>query len=100
MFLFFNIDTVTVDDNRNSVIETLLFIGNSKILHVQEPPSSEQKVVGERLSHQNGDIRRSTEKLANGHEVAPSRSTNLSSFPSAVCVNVNGALYKCQSILR
>lgn len=43
----------------------------SKILHVQEPPSSEQKVVGERLSHQNGDIRRSTEKLANGHEVAP-----------------------------
>lgn len=43
----------------------------SKILHVQEPPSSEQKVVGERLSHQNGDIPRSTEKLANGHEVAP-----------------------------
>lgn len=43
----------------------------SKILHVQEPPSSEQKVVGERLSHQNGNVRHSTEKLANGHEVAP-----------------------------
>uniref|UniRef100_A0A3Q1FFD0 Solute carrier family 43 member 1a n=1 Tax=Acanthochromis polyacanthus TaxID=80966 RepID=A0A3Q1FFD0_9TELE len=35
----------------------------SKILTLQELPSSDQKGVGERLSQKNGDIRHSTEKL-------------------------------------
>ncbi|XP_029020359.1 solute carrier family 43 member 1a [Betta splendens] len=42
----------------------------SKILTLQELPSSEQKVVGERLSQKNGDVRTSIEKLPNGHEAA------------------------------
>uniref|UniRef100_A0A8C6KTQ8 Solute carrier family 43 member 1a n=1 Tax=Nothobranchius furzeri TaxID=105023 RepID=A0A8C6KTQ8_NOTFU len=40
----------------------------SKILTLQEVPSSDQKAVGERLSHQNGDVQHSTEKLPNGSE--------------------------------
>ncbi|XP_070693119.1 solute carrier family 43 member 1a [Pempheris klunzingeri] len=43
----------------------------SKILTLQELPSSDQKAVGERLSQKNGDIRHSTEKLPNGPEAAP-----------------------------
>ena len=46
---------------------------NSKILSLED--SSDQKAVGERLSQKNGDIRHSTEKLPNGHDVAPSEST-------------------------
>nr|XP_046262198.1 solute carrier family 43 member 1a isoform X2 [Scatophagus argus] len=42
----------------------------SKILTLEELPSSEQKAVAERLSQKNGDIRHSTEKLPNGHDVA------------------------------
>ncbi|KAL7395339.1 hypothetical protein ABVT39_014705 [Epinephelus coioides] len=43
----------------------------SKILTLNEVPSSEQKVVGERLSQKNGDIKHSTEKLPNGPDAAP-----------------------------
>uniref|UniRef100_A0A4W6CY75 Solute carrier family 43 member 1a n=1 Tax=Lates calcarifer TaxID=8187 RepID=A0A4W6CY75_LATCA len=43
----------------------------SKILTLKELPSSDQKIVGERLSQKNGDVRRSTEKLPNGPEAAP-----------------------------
>ncbi|CAG5990614.1 unnamed protein product [Menidia menidia] len=43
----------------------------SKILTLQELPSSEQKTVGERLGQKNGDIRHSTEKLPNGPDTAP-----------------------------
>ncbi|XP_033489532.1 solute carrier family 43 member 1a [Epinephelus lanceolatus] len=43
----------------------------SKILTLTEVPSSEQKVVGERLSQKNGDIKHSTEKLPNGPDAAP-----------------------------
>ncbi|XP_070769304.1 solute carrier family 43 member 1a [Enoplosus armatus] len=42
----------------------------SKILTLQELPSSDQKAVGERLSQKNGDVRHSTEKLPNGHDAA------------------------------
>lgn len=38
----------------------------SKILTMQELPSTDQKGVGERLSQKNGDIRHSTEKLPGG----------------------------------
>ncbi|XP_033993523.1 LOW QUALITY PROTEIN: solute carrier family 43 member 1a [Trematomus bernacchii] len=38
----------------------------SKILTLQETPSPDQKIVAERLSEKNGDIRHSTEKLPNG----------------------------------
>ncbi|KAM7417613.1 hypothetical protein PAMA_017310 [Pampus argenteus] len=44
----------------------------SKILTLQELPSSDQKTVGERLSQKNGDIQHSTEKLPNGSDPAPS----------------------------
>lgn len=43
----------------------------SKILTLQDLPLSDQKTVAERLSHKNGDIRHSTEKLPNGPEAAP-----------------------------
>ncbi|XP_051274831.1 solute carrier family 43 member 1a isoform X2 [Dicentrarchus labrax] len=43
----------------------------SKILTQQELPSSDLKVVGERLSQKNGDIQHSTEKLPN--DAAPFR---------------------------
>ncbi|XP_059202560.1 solute carrier family 43 member 1a [Centropristis striata] len=43
----------------------------SKILTRQELPTSDEKVVGERLSQKNGDIRHSTEKLPNGSDAAP-----------------------------
>ncbi|XP_030595379.1 solute carrier family 43 member 1a [Archocentrus centrarchus] len=43
----------------------------SKILTNQEPPSSDQKVAGERLSQQNGDVQRSTERLPNGPDATP-----------------------------
>ncbi|XP_041800169.1 solute carrier family 43 member 1a isoform X2 [Chelmon rostratus] len=42
----------------------------SKILTLQELPLSDQKIVGERLSHKNGDVRHSTEKLPNGPDTA------------------------------
>ncbi|XP_061756070.1 solute carrier family 43 member 1a [Nerophis ophidion] len=42
----------------------------SKILTLQEVPSSDQKVVGERLKEKNGDLQHSTEKLPNGGKVA------------------------------
>ncbi|KAK5864770.1 hypothetical protein PBY51_015983 [Eleginops maclovinus] len=38
----------------------------SKILTLQETPSSDQKGVAEKLSEKNGDVRHSTEKLPNG----------------------------------
>ncbi|KAM9357447.1 solute carrier family 43 member 1a [Symphorus nematophorus] len=53
----------------------------SKILTLEEVPSSEQKAVGERLSQKNGDIQHSTEKLPNGPDAAP---TTLSPFSDAV----------------
>ncbi|KAA8588888.1 hypothetical protein FQN60_010233 [Etheostoma spectabile] len=43
----------------------------SKILTLQEPPSSDQKAVGERLSQKNGDIRHSTENLSSTSDAAP-----------------------------
>ncbi|XP_045887399.1 solute carrier family 43 member 1a [Micropterus dolomieu] len=43
----------------------------SKILTLQELPSSDQKVVGKRLSQKNGDVRHSTEKLPNGTDAEP-----------------------------
>ncbi|XP_042275844.1 solute carrier family 43 member 1a [Thunnus albacares] len=43
----------------------------SKILTMQELPSTDQKAVGERLSQKNGDVRHSTEKLPNGSDAAP-----------------------------
>nr|XP_057918927.1 solute carrier family 43 member 1a [Doryrhamphus excisus] len=42
----------------------------SKILTLQELPSSDQKSAGERLREQNGDLQHSTEKLPNGGDVA------------------------------
>ncbi|XP_037531194.1 solute carrier family 43 member 1a [Nematolebias whitei] len=42
----------------------------SKILTLQEAPSSEQKAAEESLSQKNGDVQRSTEKLPNGPEAA------------------------------
>ncbi|XP_069550665.1 solute carrier family 43 member 1a [Brachyistius frenatus] len=43
----------------------------SKILTLQELPPSDQKDVGERMSHKNGDVQHSTEMLPNGAEAAP-----------------------------
>ncbi|XP_041847212.1 solute carrier family 43 member 1a isoform X2 [Melanotaenia boesemani] len=43
----------------------------SKILTMQELPSSDQKIAGETLAQKNGDVRRSTEKLPNGPDPAP-----------------------------
>ncbi|XP_031158967.1 solute carrier family 43 member 1a isoform X2 [Sander lucioperca] len=43
----------------------------SKILTLQELPSSDQKAVGERLSQKNGDIQHSTEKLSSESDAAP-----------------------------
>ncbi|XP_034546040.1 solute carrier family 43 member 1a isoform X2 [Notolabrus celidotus] len=43
----------------------------SKILTLQELPSSDQKGASERLSEKNGDIRHSTEKIPNGTDAAP-----------------------------
>uniref|UniRef100_UPI0037E8F969 solute carrier family 43 member 1a n=1 Tax=Semicossyphus pulcher TaxID=241346 RepID=UPI0037E8F969 len=42
----------------------------SKILTMQELPSSDQKGVAEKLSEKNGDVRHSTEKLPNGTDAA------------------------------
>lgn len=53
-----------------------LCVFNSKILTLQELPSSDQNTVGERLSQKNGDIRHSTEKLPNGPDAASSKLTN------------------------
>ncbi|XP_072251761.1 solute carrier family 43 member 1a [Leuresthes tenuis] len=47
----------------------------SKILTLQELPSSDQKSVGERLGQKNGDARHSTEKLPNGPDAAPNAVT-------------------------
>uniref|UniRef100_A0A8C9WS74 Solute carrier family 43 member 1a n=1 Tax=Sander lucioperca TaxID=283035 RepID=A0A8C9WS74_SANLU len=44
---------------------------DSKILTLQELPSSDQKAVGERLSQKNGDIQHSTEKLSSESDAAP-----------------------------
>lgn len=52
-----------------------LCVYNSKILTRKEPPSSDGKTVVERLSEKNGDIQHSAEKLPNGSEPAPSKST-------------------------
>lgn len=60
----------------HSNLNVCLCVHNSKILTLKELPSSDQKIVGERLSQKNGDVRRSTEKLPNGPEAAPSKSTN------------------------
>lgn len=53
-----------------------LCVFNSKILTLQELPSSDQKTVGERLNQKNGDIQHSTEKLPNGPDAASSKLTN------------------------
>ncbi|XP_077588591.1 solute carrier family 43 member 1a [Stigmatopora nigra] len=41
----------------------------SKILTLQEVPSSDQKIVREQLTEKNGDVQHSTEKLSNGGDV-------------------------------
>ncbi|XP_034738652.1 solute carrier family 43 member 1a isoform X2 [Etheostoma cragini] len=43
----------------------------SKILTLQEPPSSDQKAVAKGLSQKNGDIRHSTENLSSNSDAAP-----------------------------
>lgn len=43
----------------------------SKILTMQEVPSSEQTALGQRLSQKNGDVRNSEEKLPNGPDATP-----------------------------
>lgn len=60
----------------SSCVCVCVSIYNSKILTLQELPVSDEKAAGERLSHKNGDARHSTEKLPNGPDAAPSKSTN------------------------
>lgn len=62
--------------SRHLLLCVCVSIYNSKILTLQELPVSDEKAAGERLSHKNGDARHSTEKLPNGPDAAPSKSTN------------------------
>lgn len=48
---------------------------NSKILTMRELSTSEQKAAQEVLKQKNGDIQHSLEKLPNGPEAAPSKSS-------------------------
>lgn len=51
-----------------------VFVFNSKIETLKAVPVSEEKTAAEKLSHKNGDVRHSTEKLPNGPEAATSKS--------------------------
>lgn len=53
-----------------------LWPSDSKILTMQEMPSSDQKTTEERLKQKNGDLQHSLEKLPNGPEPAPSKLPN------------------------
>ncbi|KAF7667598.1 hypothetical protein LDENG_00053430 [Lucifuga dentata] len=41
------------------------------MITIKEPPVSDQKIAADRLSHKNGDVRHSLEKLPSGPEAAP-----------------------------
>lgn len=43
---------------------------------MQEMPASDQKATEERLKQKNGDLQHSLEKLPNGPEPAPSKSSD------------------------